>query len=144
MAIDNQQSQKSSQAQSSQARAYASLLIDPVVDKESKLRSFKDAMFLAKKDYIIIVSISVVMLVLGAFQQTTLFLFLFQFFSGIGSLFGSGFGSFVFGLPVLLWALFVIFLPVVLVLHFILDRKLKTMMGKMEKSSEQHKKTATA
>ncbi|WP_409361108.1 hypothetical protein ACRPOS_007420 [Bartonella heixiaziensis] len=139
MTTDNQQSQQSSQGQ-----AYASLLADSMVDKESKLRSFKSAMFLSKKDYIIIVSISIIMLILGAFQPTTLFMFFFQFFSGIGSLFGSGFGSFIFGLPVLLWALSVMLLPVVLVLHLILDRKLKAMMGNLEKSSEQHNKPATA
>ncbi|EJF83726.1 hypothetical protein [Candidatus Bartonella washoeensis] len=143
MAIDNQQSKQSSQVQSSQERAYASLLTDSIVDKESKLRSFKNAMFLSKKDYIIIVSISIVMLIFVAFQSMAVFIFLFQFFRGLGSLFRSGFFSFLFSLPVVLWALSVIFLPVVLVLHLILDRKLKTMMGKMEKSSQQHKKPAT-
>ncbi|WP_317993804.1 hypothetical protein [Bartonella gliris] len=145
MTIDNQQSHQSSQLhQSSQAQAYASLLTDSMVNRESKLRSFKKSMVLSKKDYIIIILVSIVMLILGGFQPTFFLMFLFEFFTGIGSIFTNGFGSFIFGLPVLLWALFVIFLPVVLVLHVILDRKLKAMLEKLEKSSEQHNKSVTA
>lgn len=113
--------------------------------KGSQLFSFKEAMMLTMKDYRIIFCIALVMLILGVFRIH----YLPGFFLGLfaGGIFGetNGFFDYILVLPIFLWGVLVIFLPVVLILHYILDRKLKKMLGKLEKkASQQQNKSGTA
>ncbi|WP_246588331.1 hypothetical protein [Bartonella raoultii] len=113
------------------------------VKEESKVCSFKKTMMLSKTDYKIIFCITIVMLILGSIRAVSLPIFLFGLFSGRIYVGGGGFFDFIVFLPTFIWGLSIIFLPVVLVLHFILDKRLKKMLQKLEKSSKQQSKSGT-
>ncbi|WP_208441542.1 hypothetical protein [Bartonella raoultii] len=107
--------------------------------KGSKLFAFREAMMLSIKDYKIIFCIAIVLLILGALRAVYLPVFFFGLFVGGIYTGDGGFIDFLVFLPALLWGLSVIFLPIVLVLHYILNRRLKEMLQKLEKKSSVQK-----
>ncbi|WP_273721311.1 MULTISPECIES: hypothetical protein [unclassified Bartonella] len=140
----NQQHNKPQQ-ESFQAQGNAQTASHATFAKGSKLFTFKEAMMLSMRDYKIIFCIAIVLLLLGALRAVYLPMFFFGLFIGGVYTGGGGFIDFLVFLPALLWGLSVIFLPVVLVLHYILDRRLKNMFEKLEqKASQQQKKSGTA
>lgn len=100
---------------------------------------------LSIRDYKIIFCIAIVLLILGALRAVYLPMFFFRLFVGGVYTGGGGFIGFLFFLSTLLWGLSVIFLPVVLVLHDVLNRRLKNMFEKLkQKLSEQQDKSGIA
>ncbi|KEC56570.1 hypothetical protein O9A_00064 [Bartonella koehlerae C-29] len=81
---------------------------------------------LFSRNYVIIFCISLILLVLTAFIRTEFFLCLMD---GIRL---DGFIPTMFLLSIAVWACLVIFLPVTLLFHIILNYKLKKMIQKME------------
>ncbi|WP_019219503.1 hypothetical protein [Bartonella florencae] len=113
--------------------------------KGSKLFTFKEAMMLSMRDYKIIFCIALVLLILGILRIH----YLPGFFLGLlfGGIYGGGssFFEYILFLPIFLWGMSVIFLPVVLILHYTLNRRLKNMLEKLErKASQQQYKPSTA
>lgn len=106
-------------------------------NKKSQLFSLKKSMEFTVRDYKIIFCIAMVMLILSAFRIFSLPVFFLKLFAGGIYTGGGDFFDFIVFLPILIWALFITFLPVVLVLHFFLNRNLKRILQKLETSSAQ-------
>ncbi|WP_245257376.1 hypothetical protein [Bartonella vinsonii] len=79
--------------------------------------AFKSSMILSMRDYKIILCIALALLILGALRAVYLPVFLLGLFTG--RIYGGdgGFFDFTIFLPVFIWGLSIIFLPVVLTLH---------------------------
>ncbi|WP_273760601.1 hypothetical protein [Bartonella sp. ML70XJBT.G] len=147
MTINQQQSnqqQSKSQQESFQAQGNAQTASHSTFAKGSKLFAFKEAMMLSMKDYKVIFCIAIVLLLLGAVR----IYYLPGFFFGLlfGRIYGgeNSFFEYILFLPAFLWGLSVIFLPVVLVLHYILDRRLKNMFEKLEQKTSQQQRKSSA
>ncbi|UNE53955.1 hypothetical protein [Bartonella machadoae] len=113
-------------------------------NRESKLFAFKANMMLSMKDYKIIFCIALVLLILGAIRAVYLPMFFFGLFIGGVYTGGDRFIDFIIFLPTFIWALSIIFLPIVLVLHVIIDRRLKAMIQKLGGPAEQQDKSIFA
>ncbi|EJF88542.1 hypothetical protein ME1_00542 [Bartonella vinsonii subsp. arupensis OK-94-513] len=137
MTIDTSQ-HDSAQTQGMKTKSHSAF------DKGSKLLAFKGAMILSMRDYKIILCIALALLILGTLRAVYLPVFFLGLFTGEIYGGGGGFFDFIIFLPVFIWGLSIIFLPVVLTLHVFLDRRLKAMLQKLEKSSEQQDKSVFA
>ncbi|GAA5100746.1 hypothetical protein [Bartonella acomydis] len=143
--MKNHQQQNEPQSGFFQTQANTKSTSQSVFAKGSKLFACKEAMMLTIKDYKIIFCIALVMLILSFFRIHYLPGFFFGLFAG--GIYGEGnsFFDYILFLPIFLWGLSIIFLPVVLILHFILNRRLKKMLVKLEqKTSQKQNKSATA
>lgn len=138
------QQQNKSQQESFQAQGNAQTASHSTFAKGSKLFAFKEAMMLSMRDYKIIFCIAIVLLLLGAVR----IYYLPGFFFGLlfGGIYGgeNSFFEYILFMPAFLWGLSVIFLPVVLVLHYILNRRLKNMFEKLEQKASQQQKKSSA
>ncbi|WP_142416077.1 hypothetical protein [Bartonella massiliensis] len=126
-----------SQHQSAQMQKDTETVSHSDSDKKSQLFSLKKSMVLCIRDYKIIFCISIVLLILGAFRIAYLPMSILYLFAG--GVYGGGdsFTDFILFLPTFIWELSIIFLPIILVLHFLLDRRLQKIIQNLEKTPNQ-------
>ncbi|WP_156851464.1 hypothetical protein [Bartonella refiksaydamii] len=137
MINDQLQPQDKLQSQRKFAQEHPEIGSYSAFSKKSQLFSLKKCMEFSVRDYSIIFCIAMVMLILASFNIFSLPVFFLGLFTGRIYGGGGGFFDFIVFLPTLIWALCITFLPVVLVLHFFLNRNLKRMLQKLETSSTQ-------
>ncbi|EJF78618.1 hypothetical protein MCO_00603 [Bartonella sp. DB5-6] len=137
MINDQLQPQDKLQSQRKFAQEHPEIGSYSAFSKKPQLFSLKKCMELSVRDYRIIFCIAMVMLILASLKIFSLPVFFLGLFTGRIYAGGGDFFDFIVFLPTLIWALCITFLPVVLVLHFFLNRNLKRMLQKLETSSTQ-------